>query len=603
MTAAVLGRLDPAPSMLGATVTDGRTRFRLFSDQAKRCQVRILKEDASPRAIRDLEPEGDGHYQLVVDDAPQGTLYDFMLDGAPYPDPYARFLPRGVFGPAEVVNAAYPWLHGSGMSRPLREQVIYEIHVGTYTPEGTYDAARLCLPELAELGVTTVELMPLSSFPGTRGWGYDGVAHFAPFAPYGTPDELRRFIDEAHRLQLSVLLDVVYNHFGPAGNYLRSYSPNYFSADEKNAWGDGPNCAHSSMRSFVLSNVRYWLTEFRFDGLRLDATHAITDPSPRHILKEIADTAHSLQPRKVVIAEDERNDPDLIQGNNMDGVWADDFHHVAHVTLTGEDDGYYASYRPGAEGLADTIRKGWLFEGEVYPATGKQRGKPAASVPADAFVYCLQNHDQVGNRALGDRLSSHPNQAGYAAFSTVLLFLPMTPLLFMGQEWAASTPFQFFTDHEHELGQLISSARREEFKGFQAFRDPDARSRIPDPQALETFTRCKLVREERQRRRHARILTLYQRLLRLRRSDPVLGNPSRERMTVEARGGLLVVRRSTDDQQRLLLANLTDQPIAEAAIASDLSGRSLLLRSDLGAEIPGPLPAWTAVVLGDARSP
>ena len=602
MSAASLYDTDPSQPSLGATVVDGQTRFRLFSEGERRCQVRFLNDDGSARVLRDLESEGDGHYQLVVGDAPEGTLYDFLLDGERYPDPFARFFPRGVFGPAQVVDSAYPWLHGPGVSRPLKEHVIYEIHVGTYTREGTYDAARLCLPELVELGVTSVQLMPLSSFPGSRGWGYDGVAHFAPYAPYGTPDQLRRFIDEAHGLGLSVLLDVVYNHFGPAGNYLRAYSPNYFSTLEKNAWGDCPNCAHPSMRTFVLSNVRYWLTEFRFDGLRLDATHAIPDPSPRHILRDIADIAHALQPRRVIIAEDERNEPALIQEMGMDGIWADDFHHVAHVTLTGEDDGYFASYRPGTQALAETIRRGWLFEGETYPATGKPRGKPATSLPAEAFVYCLQNHDQVGNRALGDRLSAHPNKSGYAALSTVLLFLPMTPLLFMGQEWAAHTPFQFFTDHDSELGALISSGRRQEFKGFHAFQDPASWSLIPDPQALETFIRSKLDREERQRGHHAEILNLYQRLLQLRRSDPVLREPSRERMTVEARGGLLVVRRWVGERQRVLLANLSGQPLDESAFAPDVSGRSLLLRSDLGVEIPGPLPAWTAAVLGDPSS-
>ncbi|MEO5768680.1 MAG: DUF3459 domain-containing protein, partial [Polyangia bacterium] len=317
---------------------------------------------------------------------------------------------------------------------------------------------------------------------------------------------------------------------------------------------------------------------------------------------------HALMPRKLVIAEDESNDPGVVLSRGMDGVWADDFHHVAHVILTGESDGYYASYRGSAERLAETIRKGWLYEGQVYPTTGKPRGQPATALPAEAFVYCLQNHDQIGNRAVGDRMTGGgakadaKTYAGYAALSTVLLFLPMTPLLFMGQEWAASSPFQFFTDHDEALGRLISAGRRQEFKGFRAFADPAARERIPDPQAEETFTRSKLRWEEREQGSHDRVLRLYKQLVKLRRSDTVLREPARERLEAAAQDGLLIVRRWTaapaaaDGQDRLLLANLTDQPIAAEIVAAHLGTRSLLLRSDLLDERPGSLPSWTAVI-------
>lgn len=588
---------------LGAQVVGDRTLFRVFSDCADRCEVRILNDDGTPRVSHDLAAVGGGYREIAVTDARQGTLYEFVLDGNRYPDPYARYLPRGVHGPAMVVEDTYEWENGAGVDRPLREQIIYEIHVGTFTAEGTFAAAALRLPDLVDLGVTTVELMPLSAFPGDRGWGYDGVAHFAPHAGYGTPDDLRRLVDQAHGLGLGVILDVVYNHFGPSGNYLSCFSPAYFSPDCKNAWGDGPNFCHPVMRNFALANAHYWLTDFRFDGLRLDATHAIVDPSPTHILKELADLAHGLTPRKLVIAEDERNDSNLVTQFGLDAVWADDFHHVAHVSLTGENDGYYASYSGGAAALAEAIGKGWLYTGQVYPATGKPRGKPATGLPREALVYCLQNHDQVGNRAFGDRLAGADRERrGFAALSTVLLFLPATPLLFMGQEWGATTPFQFFTDHDDELGRLISTGRREEFKHFHAFAHAAARDRIPDPQAEATFIRSKLKWDQRNDGPHARVLALYKLLLRLRRSDPVLGEPSREGFTSEARDELLVVRRHGKDQERILLANLGDRPIPAPAIAAVLGDHarrssSLLARSDMVDEMPGQLPGWTAVVV------
>lgn len=575
------------------------TEFRLFTDSAKSCQVRLLEDETKVRATHALVALGDGYHEARLPGCPAGTLYDFTLDGAHVTDPYARFLPFGVHRPAMVVDGQHAWRHGTGVTRPAHQHVIYELHVGTFTPEGTYNAALAKLPALVELGVTTLELLPLSAFPGRRGWGYEGVAHFAPYAEYGTPQELRIFIDEAHGLGLSVLLDVVYNHFGPAGNYLSVFSSNYFNAETKNAWGDGPNFAHPAMRGYVLDNARYWLTEFRFDGLRLDATHAMIDPSTTHILRSITDLAHGLTPRKVVYGEDERNDPSLVDEMGLDGVWSDDFHHVAHVFLTAERDGYYGSYAPDVGELARTIRQGWLFEGQRYPGTGEPRGKPGCSLPAEAFVYCLQNHDQVGNRALGDRLTSDPHHLRpYAALSTVLLFLPMTPLLFMGQEWGASTPFQFFTDHEAELGEKISAGRRAEFQHFKAFAEASARDRIPDPQAAETFMRSKLRWDERSEGQHATLLDLYKALLALRRSDPVLSfGDARATMNAEAHSGLLTIRRTHGNQVRLLVANLTDQAVTAERVAVELDGATTLVRSDLVSGA-GPLPEWTTIVAG-----
>lgn len=499
-----------------------------------------------------MSPLADGVFELELPGVGHGALYRFVVDGRALPDPYARFLPRGVHGPAMVVENRFAF-RSECVSRPLDEQVLYELHVGTFTPEGTYASAGARLEALAELGVTTLELLPVAAFDGARGWGYDGVAHYAPFAPYGTPGELRAFVDRAHELGLAVLLDVVYNHFGPSGNYLAAYDARYFTRDSPSPWGDAPNFEFFAMRRYVIDNARYWLDEFRFDGLRLDATHALFDPSPRHVLEELAAEVARLEPKRVLIAEDDRNDAGLVVRSGIDALWADDFHHALRVTLTGEQEGYFAAYSPGASGVARTIQRGFLYEGQLNPVSGRPRGKPADELSAPSFVYCIQNHDQVGNRALGDRLNHAVSVEAYLAASLVLLFLPMTPLLFMGQEWASSSPFLYFTDHEAELGQKITEGRRREFAGFDAF--TAAGSTVPDPQALETFVRSKLDWNERAAGEHARVLDFHRALLELRRNDPVLRVASREHLRSEALGELLVVERFHDDEARVLLVN------------------------------------------------
>jgi maltooligosyltrehalose trehalohydrolase len=472
------------------------------------------------------------------------------------------------------------------VSRPLAEHVIYELHVGTFTPEGTYAGAAERLELLAELGVTTIELMPVAAFDGTRGWGYDGVAHYAPFAPYGTPDELRALVDRAHGLGLSVLLDVVYNHFGPSGNYLGAYDRRYFTREVASPWGDAPNFAFLPMRRYVVENALYWLAEFRFDGLRLDATHALFDSSPQHVLAELAEAVAGCRPKRLLAAEDERNEPSLVTRWGLDALWADDFHHATRVTLTRERDGYFGAYEPGAPTMARTIRRGWLYEGQQNPVGGKQRGASADELSAERFVYCIQNHDQIGNRALGDRLAHVVSLDAYLAVSVLLLFLPMTPLLFMGQEWAASSPFLYFTDHEAELGVRITEGRRREFAGFHAFSSEGSALEVPDPQAPATFTRSKLVWEERTDAAHARVLDTYRSALRLRREDVVLREPSRQRLLCEAAGNVLLVERWRDDDRRLLLVNLGGDEVSVSALTSRfaLSSPRRLLSTRAGAD-------------------
>lgn len=579
MNAKKLGALP-----LGAHVHAGpSTRFALHSSRARRVALRLYEDAKTPLDTLPMHPVDDGYFELFAEGVGHGALYKLVLDGAEYPDPYARYLPYGVHGPAMVVQSSYTFKHPRPPHPPAQRQVIYEIHVGTFTPPGSYAAACLKLAELAALGVSTLELMPVAAFDGTRGWGYDGVALFAPFAPYGTPDELRALVDTAHGLGMTVLLDVVYNHFGPSGNYLAAFSPEYFTHDVQNAWGDAPNYPFAPMHALVLENVRYWLDEFRFDGLRLDATHAIVDPGEPHILGHIAQTGHEVSSQSQLIAEDDRNEPGLVTRLGLDGIWADDFHHQVHVTLTREQDGYYAGFRAGVGDLARCIEHGWLYEGQVF-AGQKPRGKPASELPFEALIYCIQNHDQIGNRAFGERLNHLIARDAYRMASAILLFLPMPALLFMGQEWAASSPFQYFTDHEPELGQKVVFGRRDEFKHFSAFSDPEKREKIPNPQAEETFLRSKLVWEERARGEHAEMLETYRKLLALRRTDRVLGKSGRRHLSAHADGELLVVRRWDDDEERCLYANFGAAP---RSLARDEPGEPLFgALSEAGALLP-----------------
>jgi maltooligosyltrehalose trehalohydrolase len=576
---------------------DGSTYFAAFA-QAERCAVELVDGELRRLAEHELTPLGGGYFGGALPNVSQGALYFFSVDGRRLPDPYARYLPLGVHGPARVCASQKP--SERLPARTLSELVIYELHVGTFTPEGTFESARERLSALVELGVTCVELMPIAAFAGERGWGYDGVALYAPHAAYGTPEDVRRFVQTAHELGLSVLLDVVYNHFGPAGNYLSAYSPKYFSESLHNAWGQPPSFEEPALRALVLENARYWLEELGFDGLRLDATHAILDPSPTHVLAELAALAHGLTPPRLLIAEDERNQADLVTAVGLDGLWADDFHHQVRVTLTGEQHGYYGAYVPSAEGIAQTINQGWLFTGQTNPVSKEPRGTPAHALEAGALTYCIQNHDQIGNRPFGERL---PPGDAFRAASLLLLFLPMTPLLFMGQEWGATTPFQYFTDHDAELGRLVSEGRRREFAAFPDFSDPERQLQIPDPQDPQTFLRSKLSWPEREQPEHARTLELYRAALQLRRTDPVLAHASRRALRARAVDGALTVQRSLGSEQRVLVMNVTAAPLTLSSLMERLGLHSprTLLRSDK--QDGDTLPPSTTVVLAAEGHP
>lgn len=556
---------------LGAHLEPGGTRFRLWTTRARAAAVVLVDERGHPAAEHPLTDVGGGEHETFLPGVGAGAAYLFLVGGRLLPDPYARYLPDGVHGPARVVDpTTYAWRYATRRPPIGSGWVIHELHVGTFTPQGTYAAARERAGELVDLGVTALEVMPVSSFAGRRGWGYDGVAHFAPFAGYGTPDELKAFVDGAHGAGLAVLLDVVYNHFGPDGSYLAAYSPEYFTSRHRTPWGDAPDYSEPHMRRYVLDNVRYWLEEFRFDGLRLDAVHTIVDDSPRHLLTEIADTAHAVPGRPLLIAEDERRDPRIVTEHGLDAYWEDSFHHRVHVLFTGEQAGYYGTYQGRVADLAKLI----VDDASTHTRRGAPPARAVTTAPrVEQLVYCLQNHDQVGNRALGERFAELAGVEAQQAAATLLLFLPMTPLLFMGEAWAASSPFLYFTDHDAELGAAVSQGRREEFRAFPAFTDPAERARIPDPQADATFERSKLDWTERSRPPHADVQARYKRLLQLRRTDAVLGDLTHVALTAGAVGEVLWARRAGTRGERVCLLCFDGPPRPLASLLSAAGGR------------------------------
>jgi maltooligosyltrehalose trehalohydrolase len=589
-----VSRVPTSPGAHFIAADPAGTTFAAWSTTATAMAVRLFDGDQPPRTVA-LDALGDGRFAKHLAGIGPGALYKLVLDGDEVPDPYARFLPSGVHGPAAVVApASAPALTDPP---PPAQWVIYEMHVGTFSPEGTYRGAEARLGHLEELGVTAVELLPLAAFPGERGWGYDGVALYAPYAGYGEPEDLRSFVSACHRRGIAVVLDVVYNHFGPAGNYLSRYAPAYFTAAIETPWGPAPDFAHAPMRGLVLDNARYWLEEFGFDGLRLDATHEVHDPGELHVLREITYLARAMSPPRRIFFEDERIEPSVVSGLGADGVWADDFHHQIHVLLTGERDGYYAAYEPTVEALARAIDQGWTFTGQPFsPWKGKPRGRAPREhgVAPEHLIFTLQNHDQIGNRALGTRLTEDVDHDAYCAASVLLLALPATPLLFMGQEWASSSPFLFFSDHEGELGEAIRKGRREEFKTFTAFADPKIRESIPDPQAKTTFESSKLIWNERHRPPHERVLGVYRTMIHLRRNDPVLGATCRwEDLSATALpGDVLEVVRRRGNATRTILVNFGKH---EHVLTGAGPHTVLFASSPL---VGGKLPPRSAVVLG-----
>jgi maltooligosyltrehalose trehalohydrolase len=550
---------------LGAWRDGQATHFRVWAPAKQRVEV-VLETPDRVRTRWDLQKAADDTFHGVTTAVGAGDRYRYLLDGeGPYPDPASRYQPDGVHGPSAVIDAgSFPWTDTAWRGLGLGDLVIYELHAGTFTAAGTFSGAIERLPYLRDLGITAIELMPVGDFPGQRNWGYDGVALFAPARCYGYPDDLRRLVDSAHRIGLGVLLDVVYNHFGPDGAYHAVFSPYYFSTQHHTPWGaainlDGPQSR--PVRDFLIENALHWIHEYHLDGLRLDATHALVDAGPCHFLAELSSRVRaSVHGRRVLlIAEDHRNLADMVQpevdgGWGLDAVWADDFHHQMRRHLAGDHEGYYRDYTGSADDLATTIRQGWFYCGQQSAHLDAPRGTNPTGLRPRQFVVCLQNHDQVGNRALGERLNHQITPEAYRAATVLLLCVPETPLLFMGQEWAASTPFQYFTDHHAKLGHLVTEGRRQEFRHFAAFADAQARRHIPDPQDPTTFARSHLNWSEAADHAHAATLRLYKRLLQLRRIEPALQSATWDGCDVVAIGtDTIVVRRSAPPAHTLLI--------------------------------------------------
>ncbi len=509
---------------------DGGVRFRLWAPAARKVELSLA--GAHRTTFLPLEEQDSGWFELVTDAARAGSLYRFRIDGEQeVPDPASRFQPKDVHGPSEVIDpAAFDWHDQEWQGRPWKEAVIYELHVGAFTPSGKFSSVRGRLDYLADLGITVIELMPVADFPGRRNWGYDGVFPFAPDSTYGRPEDLKRLIQSAHDHGIMVLLDVVYNHFGPEGNYLNAYAPQFFTDRHRTPWGnainfDGPDSR--AVRDFFIHNALYWLTEYHFDGLRLDAVHAILDDSTPHILTELADAVRSsAEPRRHVhlILENELNQVNYLQrtahckAKLYDAQWNDDIHHALHVLITAEKDGYYSDYsdRP-LDRLGRCLSEGFAYQGDLsLYRNGQARGERSAGLPPSAFVSFLQNHDQVGNRAFGERITTIADAAAVRAAVAILLLAPSPPLLFMGEEFGVETPFLFFCDFEKSLAPAVAAGRRNEFARFARFNDPSAREGIPDPNAATTFEASKLDWHDFVQPRHQEWMNFYRQLLKIR---------------------------------------------------------------------------------------
>ncbi len=518
MTAAHPSKPARRPPRLGALVDGASTGFRVWSPESK--ALAVVLEAGGRHAMTRRE---GGYFEVTAHGVGHGERYRIELNGAEaFHDPASRYQPDGVHGPSMVVDPGrFTWSDGYWDGVARRDLVFYELHIGAFSPEGTFDGVRARLPFLRDLGVTAVELMPVADFPGRWNWGYDHAALYAPSRAYGSPDDLRHLVDDAHSLGLAVFLDVIYNHLGPDGAYIAAFAP-MFTDRHRTPWGSAINLddRHSGgVRNLFIDNALMWLTEYHVDGLRLDATHAMVDDTEPHFLRELREAVDLIDegPQRFLIAEDHRNEHRLVQprsdgGYQLDAVWSDDFHHQIRNLTAGDEDGYYRDFADSStEDLATTLNQGWFYDGRISKYSGKPRGTDAAFVRPDQCVICIQNHDQVGNRPTGRRLNHDISPELYRVATAVLLFAPELPLLFMGQEWAASAPFLFFTDHDEPLGHQVSLGRKQEFSAFAGFK-----GNVPDPQDPDTFYRSRLNWAELDEEIHGGMLNLYSDLLHLR---------------------------------------------------------------------------------------
>lgn len=544
---------------------NGMVHFRLWAPNAQQVSV-ILEGKNCEQALRRGE---NGYFSGIVPGASAGDLYFLRLDNDPkwYPEPTSRFQPDGPHGASQIVDQrAFRWTDNAWPGVTLHGQIIYEMHVGTFTRAGTWRAAALELPELAKLGITLVECMPIAEFPGAFGWGYDGVNLYAPMHIYGAPDDFRFFVDTAHRYGIGVILDVVYNHLGPDGNYMTRFSSAFFSEHHQTDWGNAINydgAASAPVRQLVCENAAYWISEFHLDGLRLDATQDIYDSSGDHILAQITRAARQAAEHRsiVVIAENEPQQIKLVLpldqgGYGMDALWNDDFHHSAMVAASGRNEAYYTDYQGKPQELISALKYGYLYQGQWYSWQNQRRGTPAFNLPPATFVTFIQNHDQIANSAQGERVHCLTSPGRFRALSALMLLGPGTPMIFQGQEFAASSPFLYFADHTGELGQKVRSGRAAFLSQFRSLRTAEAQGELANPCDEQTYDRSKLDLSERQK--HAPAYRLYCDLISLRRTDAVFATLHTGTMdgAVLADEAFVIRYFSDNGQDRLLIVNL-----------------------------------------------
>jgi len=560
----------------GAAPTPGGTRFRLWAPRANSVSLRL--EAGNPAALP-MEREPGGWFSLTAADAGPGSCYRYLVDGKTFPDPASRRQPEGVHGPSEVIAPeAYDWSDIEWRGRPWEEIVIYELHLGTFSESGDFTGAIRHLDHIVELGATAVELMPIAEFPGRHDWGYDGVFLYAPASAYGRPEALKQLVEACHSRGLAIFLDVVYNHFGPEGNYLPAIAPCFFSNRHHTPWGAAIDFAGPDsrpVRDFFINNALYWLDEFHFDGLRFDAVHAIFDESEPDIISEIAQTIRRrITNREIhLILENDRNQVIYLRwtearARGYDAQWDDDLHHILHVLVTDDTSGYYADYAAEpARHLGRALAEGLAYQGEPSPFRGgKPRGEPSGELPATAFVAFLQNHDQIGNHPFGTRISMRAGEAALHAAAAIMLLSPHIPLLFMGEEWASRRPFVFFCDFEPGLRDAVREGRRREFAHFWKFQYEVARDRIPDPTVSSSFEMSRLDWSEPRRQPHSSWLARYRRMLETRAHEirPRLPGmpPFAGTYRVLGAKSVSVEWRLGDGSVLALLANFADSPVS-----------------------------------------
>jgi maltooligosyltrehalose trehalohydrolase len=602
-------------------VPGGGVHFRVWAPD--RARVAVVFDGSE----FELEREPGGYFSGAAPRAHAGVLYRYRLDDeGPFPDPVSRFQPTGPHGPSEIVDpGAYVWKDSAWSGAPREHRVLYELHVGTFTFDGTWAAAAERLAELADLGITVVEVMPVADFPGRFGWGYDGVNLYAPTRLYGRPDDFRRFVDLAHQAGLAVILDVVYNHLGPDGNYLAQFSPHYFSKTPTE-WGpsinfDGPRS--EGAREYFIANAAYWISEFHLDGLRLDATQSILDRSPDHVVAALARAARAAAGARTILitAENEAQEARLARpaaegGFGLDVLWNDDFHHAARVALTGRREAYYSGYLGSPQELVSCALRGYLYQGQYYPWQRQRRGTPSLDLRPPSFLHYLENHDQLANSFDGRRLHQLAQPARLRALTALLLLGPQTPMLFQGQEFAASAPFLYFADHQGPLGAAVREGRRAFLAQFPSMTPPETSAALPVPGDAAVFERCKL--DHRERALHAPALALHRDLLRLRREDPAFRGQTPVAAAVLAEGAFVLRFSGPRGDDRLLVVNLgADReltPAAEPLLAPPPNGPWELRWSSERVEYGGAgayspadkearwvLPAASASVLGGPR--